>query len=216
MIARMVHLARRGWQLELAGWRSLWRFVTRRGIAPAGADRFSNDKPIRPILLAFVAISAVEVPIVDLLVHPWPWIRIPLLALGIWGVTFMVGMLLGGITRPHTVGPDGLRVRHGDEFEIELPWESVASVARHRGARQEKTFTLADGMLTVVVQDGTAVEIATEAPVSVRLPSGERGEVDRIRIHVDDVPGFLDAVRRHLRDWEQRTPPELRSERSLS
>ena len=203
MIARVRHLAWRALRMEIGVWRSVWRFASRRGIAPAGADRFSNDKPVRPILLAFLAVSAIEVPVVDLLVHPWPWVRIPLLILGIWGVTFMVGMLLGGVTRPHTVGPEGLRVRHGDEFEVVLPWALVASVARHRGPRQDKTFTLEARMLTVVVQDGTAIEVETEEPVAVRLPNGGRGEVDRLRFHVDDVDGYLAAVRRHMRAWEE-------------
>lgn len=204
MTGRLARGVRRAVRLEAAGWRSIGRFVTRRGIVPPGAERFSYDKPVRPILVAFIALSAVEVPIVDLLVHPWPWIRIPLLVLGIWGVTFMIGMLLGAITRPHAVGPDGLRIRHREEFELVLPWEFVASVARHRGPRRERTFTLDDGMVTIVVQDGTNLEVETEQPVGVQLPDGTHGEVERVRFHVDDSDAYLEAVRRHLRAWEQR------------
>lgn len=206
-IRRPLRLARRALRMELGVWRSLWRAVTRRGIAPPGADRFSYDRPIRPVLIALLAVSAIEVPIVDLIVHPWPWLRIPLLALGIWGVTFMLGLLLGSITCPHTVGPEGLRVRHGDEFELVLPWEIVASVGRARGAVGQKTFTLNDRMLTIAVQEAAALEIETEHPVPVRLPNGDRGTVDRIRIPVDDVEAYLAAVRRHLHAWEDVRAP---------
>lgn len=203
MLDRVRRLLWRAVRMEVGVWRSVWRFVTRRGIAPPGADRFGYDKPLRPILIAFIAVSAIEIPIVDLLVHPWPWIRIPLLVLGIWGATWMLGLLFGYLTCPHTVGPEGIRLRHGDEFEIVLPWGDVASVAsRAHGRGDGKTFQFHDGVLAITIQDGTSLELETEHPVEVRLPNGRRHEVRVIRFDVDDRAAFLVSVRRHLRDWE--------------
>ena len=41
-----------------------------------------------------MSVSATELVVVDLIARPWLFIRIPLLILGIWGLVFMLGMLL--------------------------------------------------------------------------------------------------------------------------
>lgn len=192
----------RALRMELGGWASLFRFLLRRPRVPAGAVGFGYDKPIRPILLAILAVSAIEVPVVDLIVHRWPAVRWPLLVLGIWGITFMLGMLCAFITRPHAVGPTGIRVRHGAEIDIPLTWDDIASVARRRTAHPDaKTTTLSEDprgtVLAVQVQDATDIEIELERPTPVRIPSGTV-EVSVVRLSVDDPRGFLDAVRTHL------------------
>jgi hypothetical protein len=63
--------------------------------------------------MTFIGVSAVEFVVVDLLVRRWPTVRISLLALGIWGLVWMFGLLFGFLTRPHAVGPAGIRVRSG-------------------------------------------------------------------------------------------------------
>ena len=59
---------------------------------PRGASGFAYHSPVLTILMIFIVLSAIEIPIIDLIVHPWPWVRIPLLILGIWGVTWMIGL----------------------------------------------------------------------------------------------------------------------------
>jgi hypothetical protein len=196
---RIRHLAWRALRIELGVWRSLYRFVFRRPSVPRGAAAFGYDKPIRTILIAFIVVSAIEVPIVDLIVHQWVFIRIPLLILGIWGLTFMVGMLLGYLTRPHAVGPAGIRVRHGDEVDIDLPWDIVAAVAlRKHHIDTSKTFTIDGDVLAIAVQDETQLLITLEQPIEVHLPSGARVSVTALRISADDPRAFMDAVREHI------------------
>ncbi|WP_309127519.1 hypothetical protein [Microbacterium sp.] len=199
---RIRHGIRRGSAMETAGWRSIGRAVTGRPRVPRGASAFSYDKPIRTILIVFLVLSTVEIPLIDLFVHSIPWLRWPLLALGVWGVLTMLGMLLGYLTRPHAVGPDGIRVRHGGEIDIDLPWQSIASVQRRQhslsGAPQlSLTGPEGDQVLNHVIQDRSDIEITLERPTRLHLPQGDV-TVSAVRISVDDPAGFLDAVRTHI------------------
>jgi hypothetical protein len=199
---RIARIAERALRAEAATWMALWRAVAVRPRVPRGASGFGYDRPVRAILIAFLVVSAIEVPVVDLLVHRWPAVRIPLLVLGIWGVATMLGMLLGFATRPHAVGPDGIRVRHGAAVDLDLPWSVIASVApRRRSLGGAPTWSLTGSdereVLHHVVQDGTDVDIELEHPVELRLPAGAV-RVHEVRISVDDVPGFLAAVRAHI------------------
>ena len=87
---------------------------------PAGARGFRYHEPVLTILIVFIALSAVELVAVDLIVRRWPYVRIPLLVLSIWGLIWMLGFLFGMLTRPHAVGPESIRVRYGAEVDIEF------------------------------------------------------------------------------------------------
>jgi len=108
---RLGRFAKRALMLELSVYANIGRFIARRPAVPRGAAGFSFHKPVMTILVIFIVLSAVEVPIFDLIVHRWPAVRITLLVLGIWGVTWMFGLLCAYLMRPHTVGPAGIRVR---------------------------------------------------------------------------------------------------------
>lgn len=201
-LARLRRLGRRAVAMEVAGWRSIGRAVFRRPTVPHGASAHHYDGPIRSVLVVFVVLSAVEIPVVDLITHRWPAIRFPLLVLGIWGATTMLGMLCGYVTRPHAVGPDGIIVRNGAEVEVVLPWDDVVSVAHRRRALTDARSTSFTGpdddrTLNLVVQDGTDIDIELEGPTTVGLPKGP-ATVNRVRVAVDDGAAFLDAVRRHI------------------
>jgi len=200
--ARIRHGIRRGSGMEAAGWRSIGRALGGRPRVPHGASAFSYDKPVRTILVVFLVLSAVEIPVIDLLVHPIPWLRWPLLALGVWGVLTMLGMLLGYLTWPHAVGPDGVRVRHGGEVDIDLPWDLIASVERRRHSLSGAPVLSLTGegdaqVLNQVVQDHSEIAIALEHPTLLHLPQGDV-TVSAVRLSVDDPAGFLEAVRRHI------------------
>lgn len=197
--ARWGQLLRRSVSLELAGWRGIGRAIARRPTVPAGASAHSWDRPIRAVLVTFLVVSALEVVIVDIVVQRWPAVRLPLLVVGIWGVLFMVGMLLANRTRPHAVGPQGLRIRSGGDVDIELPWSIIESVERRRRPLAEApTFSLTgEGerqALNIVVQDGTHIDVDLVRPTLLRLPQGEV-VVSSVRFAVDEPAAFLDAVR---------------------
>lgn len=195
------YLARRAWQMEMAVWSSLYRFIFRRPRVPAGAVAFTYHRPILQVMIVFVVLSAVEIPIIDLIVHQWLYIRIPLLIAGIWGLTWMIGFLFGFITPPHAVGPEGIRVRQGAEVDIPLGWDDIHSVSLNKVAIEGKvpriTEEEAGATLHFRVQNETNIEIELERPVPVRLPHGTE-TVKVVRIHVDEPKRFMDAVRGHL------------------
>lgn len=197
---RVTRVAKLALRAEIGVWQSLYRWIFRRPRVPAGASGFAYHSPVFTILMIFIVLSAVEIPIIDLIVHPWPWIRIPLLALGIWGLTWMIGLAAGFLTRPHAVGPAGIRARQGADIDVDLPWEAVASVERSRDVA-EKAPKLRDEAhgrtLSLRMANETNILIVLERPLTTRL-SGREVSFDAVRLWVDDVDGFLDAVRTHI------------------
>jgi hypothetical protein len=203
---RMGSFLTRALMMELSIYASIARFVARRPAVPRGAAGFSFHKPVLAILIIFIALSAVEVPIIDLIVHPWPAVRIPFLVLGIWGVTWMFGLLCCYLIRPHTVGPDGIQVRAGLEIDLALGWDDIASVARNARNDEPKSPKIVetDGSRTLLLRmnNETNVEIEFEQPTVLRLPghgaAGGEQTLTAIRIWVDEPQEFMDEVRKHI------------------
>lgn len=197
---RLIRLAQRAWRAELNVWMSLYRFVFRRPRVPPGATAFPYHSPVLTILVIFIVLSAIEIPVVDLIVHDWPWVRIPLLIAGIWGVTWMVGLLFGYLTRPHAVGPAGIRARLGADIDLNLEWDIVQSVERSRDV-VEKAPMFGDEShgrtLALRMQNETNILVILERPATVSI-HGVSAEIDAARMWVDDLDGFMTAVRTHM------------------
>lgn len=196
------HLAKRATQAEIGGYRSIFRFLFRRPKVPPGAVGFSYHQPVFAILVVFIAVSAVELVAVDLIVRRWPVVRIALLVLSLWGLVWMFGLLFGMLTRPHAVGPEGLRLRYGSEIDIAVPWDEVHVVSKRVRTRPDKEPQVVvdehgAATLHLRVGDETNIDIRLERPLEVRLPQGRR-TVSRITLHVDDPRAFMDEVRRHI------------------
>lgn len=196
------HFARRAVEMEIHGYQSIFRFAFRRPRVPAGATGFSYHQPVLAILIVFIVVSAVELVVVDIIVHPWPAVRIPLLALSIWGLVWMFGLLFGMLTRPHSVGADGIRVRYGSEIDIPIPWDDVYSVTKRKRVvqeRQPKVSTDDDGNATLHIRVGneTNIDLQLEQPTPLRLPSGTE-TVSAVTLYVEDPTAFMDCVRRHI------------------
>ena len=199
---RVRHLARRAWAMEIHGYQNIYRFLFRRPRVPAGAAGFSYHQPVLPILIVFTVVSAVELVVVDVIVHRWPTIRIPLLVLGIWGLTFMLGLLFGMLVRPHAVGPDGIRIRSGSEVDIPLAWDDIDSVTLRKHAIQEKEPRVTvdeQGVATLHlrIMNETNLEIRLEEPTPLQLPHGTE-TVRVVAIFADDPQAFMAAARRNL------------------
>lgn len=205
-LARLWSILGRLVRMELRIYASIARAIARRPAIPSGGSGFTYHKPVLTILIIFIVLSAVEIPILDLIVHQWLPVRIGFLVLGIWGLTWMIGLLCAYLMRPHTVGPGGITVREGLEIDIPMGWDHIASVARRRTVDEPKTprVTPTDesGILSLRMQDETNVEIELEQPMTITLPGtspkgGQHG-VQCIRIWVDDPNAFMSAVRTHM------------------
>lgn len=205
-VAKVGSIAKRALIIELRIYESIGRAIARRPSIPAVASGFRYHQPVQTILIVFIVLSAIEIPIIDLIVHPWPAVRIFFLVLGIWGLTWMIGLLCGFATRPHTVGPDGIQVREGLELSVPLRWDDIAAVTRVRVVDEPKSPRVTDAegtrILSVRMQDETNVEIALERALPVRLPGrhpkGGTHHVEIVRLWVDDPDAFMGAVRTHI------------------
>lgn len=210
-MSRLRDLLRRALLMELRVYESLARFVGRRPKIAEGAEGFRYHRPVLTILIVFIVLSGVEIPIIDFIVHRWTPIRVGFLILGIWGLTWMFGLLCAYLTRPHTVGPEGIRVREGLETDLLVPWDDFASIRPHHtvaptGDPQDKPRRVfeEDGEPVCAIRIGneTNLEIALEGPTRIVLPGrpprGGAHEVTRIRFWADAPEDVLGAVRRQL------------------
>nr|WP_201470759.1 hypothetical protein [Microbacterium hydrocarbonoxydans] len=201
-IARALNFLHRAWIAELRVYSSIARAIARRPAVPEGGTGIGYHRPVLTVLFIFIGLSAVEIPILDLIFHQWPAARITLLVLGIWGVTWMVGLLCAMIMRPHAVGPEGIRVRSGLELDVPISWADIASVAISRRVDEPKQARVTGTEYAERMQDETNIEIELEHPVAIRLPGlapkGGTHHVDRIRLWADDPRAFLVAARPFL------------------
>lgn len=195
----VAYLAGRAVQMELGSWQSLYRFAFRRPRVPVGATGFPYHRSVLAVHLTITAVSVLELVAVDVLVQHWPTVRIPLLVIGVWGVAWMLGMLAAMITRPHAVGPEGIRARYTTDVDVALPWEAIDAVVRRTRIRQDKAPRLPPGAdeLELWMQERTNVDVLLARPVHVHLPEGT-ATVRRIGLFADDPAAFLAAVRTHV------------------
>ncbi|KQT94672.1 hypothetical protein ASG49_07525 [Marmoricola sp. Leaf446] len=195
---RLLGLAGRALVLEVRMYDSILRLLLRRPAIAAGATGFRYDAPTRLLVVVFIVVSAVELVVVDVLVHRWPLVRFPFLVLGIWGLVWMVGLLCSLLVRPHTVGPGGLVVRDGMDLDVTLPWEAVDMVrTRRRSYADKPPRVLADQgsrVLVVAVSQETDVEVVLARPRTVRLPGRRTVEVDAVRLWADDPAALVAAA----------------------
>jgi hypothetical protein len=196
------YLGKRATLAEIHGYQSIYRFLCRRPKVPEGAVGFSYHQPILAILIVFIVVSAVELVVVDVIVQRWAHIRIPLLVLSLWGLVWMIGLLFGMLTRPHAVGPDGIRVRYAAETDIPIAWDDVAVVTKRQRTKPdgEPKVTVDDqhhATLHLRIGDETNIEVRLERPLPVRLPHGTE-TVSMIALYADAPQAFIDEVRRHL------------------
>lgn len=196
-------LIRRALAYELTMWRGLYRWILRRpaGVGP-GDEMFSYLGVVKPIFGVFIGLSAVEVPVLDLIIRrtvPWKPARSIAVALGIYGVFWMIGLLASLRVHPHLVGEAGLRVRKGHSVDIRLPWSAIAEV-RHRYRSLPSSRALqVDGTIVNVSTGGqTSVDVVLREPTRLRLPKGLSEPATELRFYADEPNELVARARQHL------------------
>jgi hypothetical protein len=184
---------------EAGIWRSLYRWLARRrGAADPDAALFGYASQVTPLLLAFIFLSALEIPILPLLL-PWPAVRYSLLVLGVWGLLWMLGRLASLRTNPHVVSAAGLRLRSGFQFDACTPWEQISAIRLRRSTAHRKLQIEHDRTGASVALQGTSnVEVVYREPVLVRFLDGRHASVDAIRFYADSPTALMTAARAHL------------------
>jgi len=184
-------------------WRSLYRWILRRPPAlETGAEAFSYAAAVTPIIWAFIALSAIELPAVHLIL-PWETARRIADALGAYGLFWMVGFLASLRVHPHIVAHSGLRIRHGTSVDITIPWDAIATIrTRTRSLPNSRTVRLdrtgSGVILHIGVSGQTNIDVALRQPVMVPLPRRRSEPVTELRFYVDDPSALLARARENL------------------
>jgi hypothetical protein len=184
---------------EAGIWRSLYRWLTRRpGATDPAAALFGYASQVTPLLLAFIFLSALEIPTLPLLL-PWPAVRYSLLVLGVWGLLWMLGLLASLRTNPHAVSEAGLRLRSGFQFDASIPWEEISAIRLRRSSAQRKLQIEHNQTgASVALQGASNVEVVFREPVLVRFLDGRQASVDAIHFYADSPTALLTAAQPHL------------------
>ncbi|MFY1688107.1 hypothetical protein [Plantactinospora sp. WMMB782] len=202
-----MRLARTATAYEAAMWSSLFRWVLRRPPSyPPGTRTFSYLGAVKPILVTFIVLSAVEIPIFDLVVSrlvPWSPARWIVLGLGVYGLIWMLGLLAMLRLHPHELGDTGIRIRNGIGVDVTIPWTEIAAVhGRYRSLPSSRAVQVeqdGDGPVVNLGTGGqTSVDITLREPSSVHLPKGPSEPTTRVRLYADDRDAFVAAASEHL------------------
>lgn len=188
-------------------WGSLFRWLLRRPVAyPPGAVTFGYLGVVRPILVMFIVLSAVEIPIFDLIVSrlvPWSPARYLVLVLGIYGLIWMFGLYAMLTLHPHVLDRHGIRVRNGVSLDLTIPWDAVAAVhKRYRSLPSGKAVQVERDDSGPIVHFGvgsqTSVDVVLRDPLPLALPKGAGEPTVRVRLYADDPDAFVAAARTYL------------------
>ena len=197
----MIALARRAVAFELATYRSLCRWARRQTGASPVALPFGYARSVTPIIWVFIIVSAVEIPVAHVLL-PWEWAEVLSLVVGLWGLTWMFGLLASMHVHPHLLGDSGLRVRHGSTVDITVPWEAVHQIRNvrrdlpsSRAVHLEPTGSAS--RLSIGVSSQTNVEVVLREPRDVPLPRGSE-TISELRFHADDPKSLVSHARELL------------------
>lgn len=197
-------------RVEWRVWAGLVRGLARRPDIPTGATAFTHHRAMAALRWVLVGLLVVEIAVVHLLVPPGA-LRLVLLVLGLYGLAWLAGYVLGsGPVRPHLV--DGRRVvfRSGLTTDVVVPLTAIAQV---RAIRQMRTGTASiqlDGSaLNLVDNGGTSLEVVLRVPIAVALPRRGGTEVDAVRAWVDEPRAMAEAIESLLAgpDRVQSEPP---------
>ncbi|MBF9134525.1 hypothetical protein I0C86_37195 [Plantactinospora sp. S1510] len=199
---RVLPLLRKAAAYEVTTWRSLYRWIRRRPVAPEGATAFSYAGVVTPLLIVFIVVSAIEIPILDLIL-PWKTARIIAAAVGVYGLLWMIGLLASLRVHPHVLGDAGIRIRNAASIDVTLPWDAVETVRkRYRSLESSRAVQVDRTGATIVLNIGTAsqtsVDIVLRRPMVVPVRKGADEPVHEVRCYADDPEGFVARARQHL------------------
>ena len=189
---RLPGLAREALLLELALYRSLVRWVTRRPDVPPGATPIGYSQLVAPMMWLWIFGSTLEVIAVEVVLRhiDQPWaeaIRVPMLVLGIWGVLWMLGMQASNRVRPHLLTDSELRVRSGARTWLTVPLGSLSSTrpAEHELPGVIRTLHVDGPLVLVGTGSRTNLELVLTGPTTLSSSSGDV-TVSRVGIWVDE------------------------------
>ncbi|MDT0633019.1 hypothetical protein RQM47_09030 [Rubrivirga sp. S365] len=142
------------------------------------------------VVAAVLMAAALELVGVHFLLRSWSeTAALVHLALSLYGVVWIVGDYRAMRRRPHELRADGLRLRCGLRWDVEVPWGAVLSV------RKTRRPAPGDDYLSTVPVGDTGYLVELRAPVRATGPYGITRDVRRIGLVVDEPAAFEERLR---------------------
>jgi hypothetical protein len=184
---------------ELRLWAALFRWILRRPVpVEPGTRRFGYLGAVKMILIAFIVVSAIEIPILELMI-PWRPVANVALGIGVYGLIWMFGLLASMVVHPHLVGPAGLRIRNSITLDVAIPWESIVSIeVRRRSMPPGGQTQLEDGVLSLGMASQTSVDVRLAEPLVLPVRKAKGQPATTVRFHADDPEGLVAAAAEFL------------------
>lgn len=149
-----------------------------------------------PTAYGLVFVFVIETVGVSFMLAPYPVAHLVMLLVDLYTVFLVLGLHAAAVTRPHVVGPGGLRVRRGTRLDLRIPLKLIAS-ARH-DLRFPDANKSDDGVLDVAVASQTSITVELAQPVTAVSLWGRRTEVRTIRCHADEPQTAVAAIKKLL------------------
>ncbi|MFE3319883.1 hypothetical protein [Nocardia sp. NPDC059195] len=197
----IAQLARSFVRLEVDIWVSLARVVARRPDTGGGTPiRYAGA--VSAVIWAFIVVSAVEIPAVHLLI-PWPAARIVALALGVWGLLWMAGMLAAHHMYPHVLTAELLRVRYLRRVGLDISLTDIRAIRHdlraYDGAKSLQLTGTGDQTLAVIIGSSTNIRAILTEPQTFPTPQGDF-TVSTVAFWADDPQAAVAKIRAAVLD----------------
>ncbi|WP_050502816.1 hypothetical protein [Streptomyces monomycini] len=189
---------------------SLGLWVTRRrdGVG-AGERALGYARAQAAMWYGLLFVCVVETVGATVLLAKLPVAHWVMLVLDVYTLAVVLGLQAAAVTRPHVVGPAGLRVRNGALLDVWIPLERIVSV--RYDLRFPKTETAGRGsrgqdearVLEMAVGSQTCVTVELSEPVTAVKLLGQRVEARTVRFHADEGRAAVAAVREALARREE-------------
>ncbi|MBT2212058.1 hypothetical protein [Actinomadura sp. NEAU-AAG7] len=183
---------------DTKGMVSLALFAARRehGV-PDGAKAVSYHREQNMLMLMFMFAMVVEAVACEFLLRgvgaPAP-LRNAVLAVDLYGILIGLAIAASGVTRPHVISEDEVRVRWGGFVDLRIPRDLIISAHRVRNFNEDKHFLLHDGTFALATGSQTNIVIQLSEPISVTRPLGGRDRARTIRFFADEPDEALHAL----------------------
>ncbi|MGI5156253.1 hypothetical protein [Microbispora sp. CA-102843] len=175
----------------------------------------SYSREQTPTMAALLFVLVLETVAMDLLLRRFGLPDVPrlvILALDASSALGVLGVMVSCARRPHTVSPDGLRLRYGRLFSLDVPAELIASARIDRRYDEKRLLRLSDGELALAVSAQTNIVVDLREPIEVARPrrllaaAVRPTAVPRVRFFADDPAAALRAVAALTTVTDKRAP----------
>ena len=162
----------------------------RRAEPPEHGFAYHRRSGYGAVFAAVLMTAAIELVAVHFLLRSWSeTAALVHAALSAYGVVWLVGDYRAMRRRPHELRADGLHVRYGLRWDLDVTWDRVALVRRTRRPDE------GDDYLSTVPVGSPRYVVELRAPAEATGPYGRTRSVRRVGLVVDEPRAFEERLR---------------------